>query len=166
MPTSIPDTEVLVGIATLGLTLTGFSGLVAILGRRSTGQWTTVERFQLVQLTGLSLAVTFASFVPILASAALEESSAALRLSSGLIALVHIAPISYGIFNSIRNPEIVAAFPPGVTRFLESVGVLLILAGLACAFDFLGAHSLVILLNLLWMLMVGAVSFIKLLTNS
>ena len=110
MPTSILDTEVLIGIATLGLTLTGFSGLVAILGRRSTGQWTTVERFQLIQLMGLSLAVTFASFVPILTSAAFEESTA-LRLSSGLIALVHIAAISHGIFNSIRNPEIVAAFP-------------------------------------------------------
>jgi hypothetical protein len=76
MENAIPESEVLVGIATPGLTLTGFSGLVAVMGRRRDGQWTAGERFQFFQLAAISLAVTFAVFVPAVASTALATETA------------------------------------------------------------------------------------------
>ena len=50
MDTALPDPEILIGIAALGLTVTGFSGLISVLGRRSTGEWSDQEKFQLGQL--------------------------------------------------------------------------------------------------------------------
>ena len=86
---AIPDPEIFGGIAALGLTLTGFSGLISVLGRRSSGHWTEAERFQLSELIVISLAVTFASFIPIL-SGLLQSDEAALTSSLFLVASCHL----------------------------------------------------------------------------
>ena len=93
--TAFPDPEVLVGIAALGLTVTGFSGLIAVLGRRQSGQWTESERVQLVELVGASLSVTFASFIPILVRT-LQPDDKALPTALFLVALFHLALIIRG----------------------------------------------------------------------
>ena len=165
MENAIPESEVLIGIATLGLTLTGFSGLVAIMGKRSIGSWTKGERIQFIQLAAVSLAVTFASFVPILASTALTDATS-LRVSNGVIALVHIACMAHALPDVIRIPEVRAAYGGGLVLFMTGGGLLLIFAAIGCAFDLLGAQALVMLLNLLWMFFVATVNFVQLLTRN
>jgi hypothetical protein len=161
---AIPDSEVLIGIATLGLTLTGFSGLVAIMGQRGTGTWTTGERIQFIQLAAVSLAVTFSSFVPILASTELSDA-VSLRVSNGIIALVHAACMSHGLFNVMRASEVRNSYGLGLVLFMTGGGILLILAGIGCALNLLHAQALVMLLNLLWMFFVAVINFIQLLVR-
>ena len=99
----ILDSEVLVGLATLGLTLTGFSGLVAIMGKRGTGQWSEGEKVQFIELAVISLTVTFGAFVPILVS--LEfPGEIALRVSLGIIAFAHLGCLVRGLFTVAKTP--------------------------------------------------------------
>ena len=161
----IPDSEVLVGISALGLTLTGFSGLVAIMGRRSSGVWTEGERTQFIELAVLSLSVTFGAFVPILVS---YEFSAAtsLQLSVGIIAVVHLGCMIHGMAHVVRSADVRTAYARGVIPLLVSGGTLLIVASLVSALGLIGSQTLLILLNLLWMLFVAVVNFVQLLISS
>ena len=101
------DSEVLVGIATLGLTLTGFSGLVAIMGRRGLGHWTEGERIQFVELAVISLTVTFGAFVPIVLALGIADELS-LRLSLGIIAVAHICCMVHGLLTVSRSPHSIA----------------------------------------------------------
>ena len=161
----MPDSEVLVGISALGLTLTGFSGLVAVMGRRSAGFWTEGEKTQFIELAVLSLSVTFGAFVPIVVSHGFSEVTS-LRLAVGIIATIHLGCLVHGMSTVVRSSDVRAAYAPGLIPFLLVGGVLLIVASFAAAFGFFGSHSLLILLNLLWMLFVAVVNFVQLLTSS
>ncbi|MFZ8990595.1 MAG: hypothetical protein ACO2ZJ_09680, partial [Pseudohongiellaceae bacterium] len=85
----MPDPEIFIGMSALGLTVTGFSGLISVLGRRAAGHWTDAERFQLEQLLELSLAVTFASLIPILVDMAAAPDRA-LAIATLLVAIFHL----------------------------------------------------------------------------
>ena len=161
----IPDSEVLVGIATLGLTLTGFSGLVAIMGKRGSGQWTEGERIQFIELAVISLTVTFGAFVPILISLVLSDALA-LRLSLGIIVVAHIGCLAHGLSTVWKSSDARAEYAPGVIVFMMSGGVLIIGASLAAVSGVLEGQALLILLNLLWLLFVAVVNFVQLLTSS
>ncbi len=162
----ILDSEILVGIATLGLTLTGFSGLVAIMGKRGSGQWTEGERVQFIELAVISLTVTFGAFVPLLAALEFSDEDVSLRVSLGIIAAAHLGCLARGLFTVLRTPGARAEYAPGAILFMISGGVLLIGAAALAVFGFLGSYPLLILLNLLWLLFVAVVNFIQLLTNS
>ena len=84
----LPDSEIFIGMSALGLTVTGFSGLISVLGRRASGKWSDEERFQLEQLIELSLAVTFASFIPILVITAANQENV-LPIATVLVAIFH-----------------------------------------------------------------------------
>lgn len=160
----MPDAEIFVGLATLGFTLTGFSGIVAIIGQRRPGQWSGAERFNLVQLLVVSLTVTFGSFVPIVAATFLPVEPA-LRVSNGVIGLLHISAMAHGVLATARNPQISRQFPPGFVVVMLVGGGILILASIACAFNILGAQSFVLILNLLYIFGVGVAHFVALLTK-
>ena len=161
----ILDSEVLVGIATLGLTLTGFSGLVAIMGKRGSGQWTGGERVQFIELAVISLTVTFSAFVPIVVS--LEFSGdMSHRVSLGIIAAAHLGCLVRGLSTVLKTPDARVEYAPGVIFFMIAGGVLIIGASLLAVVGFLGGFALLILLNLLWLLFVAVVNFVQLLTNS
>ena len=159
------DSEVLVGIATLGLTLTGFSGLVAIMGKRGSGHWSGGERVQFIELAVISLTVTFSSFVPIVVS--LEVSGdVSHRVSLGIIAAAHLGCLVRGLSTVLKTPEARAEYAPGVIIFMIAGGLLIIGASLLAAFGFFGSYAFWILLNLLWLLFVAVVNFVQLLTSS
>ena len=161
----ILDSEVLVGIATLGLTLTGFSGLVAIMGKRGSGQWTGGERVQFIELAVISLTVTFSSFVPIVVS--LEFSGdVSYRVSLGIIAAAHLGCLARGLSTVLKTPDARAEYAPGAIFFMISGGILIIGAALLAVFGFFESYAFLILLNLLWLLFVAVVNFVQLLTNS
>ena len=158
------DPGVLAGIAALGLTLTGFSGLVAVLGSRGAGRWTKGELFQFIEMITVSLAVTFMAFVPILASTIFSDQ-VGLRVSNGVIAGVHAVLLVRGVRKVVMDPEARRAFARGVLKFLTGGGILTITAGLASALGLINTQSFTILLNLLWMFFVATVQFVQLLSK-
>jgi hypothetical protein len=165
MDSTFPDSEILVGIATLGLTVTGFSGLIAVLGRRHSGQWTEAEQFQLGELVGTSLAVTFASFIPILVVTVQAETQA-LSTALFLVALLHLMLIVRGALNNFRGGASNAKVPNKVAAFLIPGGLVMTGAAFLSSFGSIAGSAFLLVLNLLWMLMVAVVHFVLLLLNS
>ncbi len=162
----LPDAEVLIGIAALGLTVTGFSGLVAVLGRRASGRWTESEQFQLAQLVEVSLAVTFAAFFPILAGLA-AEPAVALPFATAAVAVAHLVVLLRGVFAGfLRRGPSVANLPTPLVLFMVLGGLGIIVASGAASLGFVGGHAFLIVLNLVWQLMVSAVHFVALLFNT
>ena len=77
----MPSDVLLIGIATLGVTLAGFAGVVAVF--REDDTWTDVHSFRLRVLVRNSLAVMFMSLLPLVFFAALGDERAALGSASG-----------------------------------------------------------------------------------
>ena len=162
---SIPESEILVGIAALGLTVTGFSGLISVLGKRSSGRWTDAERFQLRELIVVSLGVTFASFIPILVSL-IQAGESALFSAAFLIALFHLLILVRGASRNFRGSGAAPKMPPYVVGFMLVGGLILIAAAFLASFQIVGGAAFLIVANLLWQLLVATIHFVLLLLNA
>src|SRR3954471_23333469 len=82
---------VLLGIAGVATTFSGFSGVVAAFGGRAEGNWSPEERVRAINMLVLSLAVSLFSFLP-LTEELLKISDFAVWTSSSLL---------LGIFSAI-----------------------------------------------------------------
>ena len=87
------NTQTLETIAEVAIALAGFSGIVAVLGQRSSGKWSPTERVRLRLLLEVSLLAVFLSFLP---SLMLRGTSpiAAWRISNGVCGLARLSPRS------------------------------------------------------------------------
>src|SRR3954468_4568409 len=56
---------VLLGIAAVATTFSGFSGVVAVFGGRAEGNWAPEEQIRLINMLVLSLTVSLFSFLPL-----------------------------------------------------------------------------------------------------
>jgi hypothetical protein len=81
----VPSEVLLVGIATLGVTLAGFAGVVAVF--REDDTWTDVHSFRLRVLVRNSLAVMFMSLLPLLFFAGSGDERAAIGAASSASAV-------------------------------------------------------------------------------
>ena len=77
---AVPSEVLLIGIATLGVTLAGFAGVVAVF--RENGTWTDVHSFRLRVLVRNSLAVMFMSLLPLGFFAGFADERAAIGAAS------------------------------------------------------------------------------------
>ena len=77
----MPSEVLLVGIATLGVTLTGFAGVVAVF--REDDAWTEVQAFRLRVLVRNGLAVMFMALLPLLFLAGFDDDRVAIGAASG-----------------------------------------------------------------------------------
>src|SRR3954470_13843816 len=82
---------VLLGIAGVATTFSGFSGVAAVFGGRAEGNWAPEERVRAINMLVLSLAVFMFSFLP-LTEELLKISDPAIWVSSSLL---------LGIFSAI-----------------------------------------------------------------
>ena len=162
--TLLPDPEIFIGMSALGLTVTGFSGLIAVLGRRAAGNWSLADRLQLEQLLEVSLAVTFASLIPILVSAA-AESQSALGVATGLVALFHLVIMARGFVKLRTRGRPSFDLPGSVVLIFFVGGSLLILGALASSFVYLKWAALFLLSNIVWLLVIAITHFVVLLMN-
>ena len=160
----MPDSEVLVGIAALGLTVTGFSGLISVLGRRSAGHWSEAERFQLGELIVVSLAVTFAAFIPVLI-AMVQDGERAILTAALLVAIAHALVLGRGVVKNYRGGVEAPNLPNGLVAFMVLGGLVLIVATFMAGFSLLPGAAFLIVANLLWQLMVACTHFVLLLMN-
>jgi len=76
----VPSEVLLIGIATIGVTLAGFAGVVAVFRQDNT--WTDVHSFRLRVLVRNSLAVMFMSLLPLLFFAGFGDERAAIGAAS------------------------------------------------------------------------------------
>lgn len=88
-PGTLMENEgLLIGIAEVSIALTGFAGVVVVLGRRASGPWPLAEQFQLRSLVENGLLVVLAALLPFAVSQHTEEPSVIWRVSSGIFGAV------------------------------------------------------------------------------
>jgi hypothetical protein len=75
--------DALATIAEIAIAVAGFSGVAAVLGRRSQGEWSPLDVFRLRSLLLSSLSIVIFCFLPIVLSLTVLESSLVWALSSG-----------------------------------------------------------------------------------
>jgi hypothetical protein len=76
-------TDALATIAEIAIAVAGFSGVAAVLGRRSQGEWSPLDVFRLRALLLSSFSIVIFCFLPIVLSLTLLSSSSVWALSSG-----------------------------------------------------------------------------------
>ena len=161
------QSETLRTIAEIGIALAGFTGVVAVLGRRSGGDWSPLEALRLHVLIQTSLLVVFLSFLPILLLRA-ASAETAWRTANGACGLALVVT-TYVIVTrwrasgyswegaSVRVARLLGAIST-VALFL----ILLLQFAAALGFSLLDAF-LVYALGLLYLLALGAMNFVFLL---
>ena len=160
----LPDSEIFIGLSALGLTVTGFSGLVAVLGRRATGSWTDRDRLQLEQLLELSIAVTFASLIPVLVSVA-TDSVAALSVATVLVAVFHFIIMARGFLKIVSRKAASIDLPRYLSVTFFVGGAVLITGAIASGLGYIEWAALFLLSNIVWLLIVALTHFVILLMN-
>ena len=83
----MPDPfETLATLGEIGIALTGFSGVVAVLGQRGRGEWSTPDWLRFSMLLGYSLGSVFFAFLPALLLALGASTAATWALASLILA--------------------------------------------------------------------------------
>lgn len=146
-------------IAEVAIGLLGFTAVVAVLGRRARGDWTTDELLTFRVLLETSATALFVSFVPgLLAMTGLADGTV-WRVSNAVLGGIHLASFSAFLFR-VRG----ASTPPTLGQKLLSVtAVLIIGAHLLVATGVIGWARMIFLLGLLQQLYVGVHNFVLLL---
>jgi hypothetical protein len=83
----VQEAETFRTLAEIAIALAGFTGIVAVLGRRVRGEWTPLEWARLRDLLLASLGVVFFAFIPELLYSVIPELPTVWRISSGFFAL-------------------------------------------------------------------------------
>jgi hypothetical protein len=79
--------KVFIALAEIGVAIAGFSGVVAVFGARSEGQWTPDDRLRLAFLLTCSMTVVFFSLLPFAMAALHVPAKVVWRAASGLLAI-------------------------------------------------------------------------------
>ncbi len=150
----------------IGIGLVGFTGVVAVLGRRARGEWTRWEMVRFFLLLHMSVLVIFLSLVPAWLGQ-LDLSAAAIwQMSTGLLALGHGSSFGWALFSVRPRDE-----SRSQARFLRpllvpvfTIGALVVVAEVVVAFGFLPERAEFVFSGaLMWVLFLAVLSFITLL---
>ena len=78
--------DLLIGIAEVSIALTGFAGIVAVFGRRTTGPWPLADQYLLRSLIENGLLVVLAALLPFAVLQHTQDPTVVWRVSSGPLA--------------------------------------------------------------------------------
>lgn len=164
-PRIVEESETLRTLAEVAVALTGFTGIVAVLGRRAGGEWSPLELLRLRMLLDTSLGVLFASLLPVLLLTLHPSRESLWRVSNSLQFLLHLggAVVLY-----LRVSRLEASQWPPEERWLTAVfapisTVLLAAQAGAVLGRLPGYESFVYLLGLMYFLVLAALHFVLLL---
>jgi hypothetical protein len=154
-------------IAELSVAFTGFTGVVAVFGRRPEAPWAPVEVFRFRVLLGASLATLFFSLLPFILHYSGLSNLVLWRACSGLVAL-HLASVA-----ALDSRSLVRLRREGARPFffaLEAsvaiVALPIFSAQVVNALGYLGDVSFALFLSaLVYYLFVAAVNFVRLLSG-
>jgi hypothetical protein len=143
-------------IAEIAIALTGFTGIVTVLGRRGRGDWSARDLFRVKALLYWSLSTMFLAFLPTFLLGLGEVVAAPWRVAHGVFACFHSAVFVW-FFREVGRTG------TRLSRFAYSslvIGALVLFAEIlvACGLFQEQAPSLY-LLALLWFLYLAAGSF-------
>jgi hypothetical protein len=115
----------------VAVALVGFTGVVAVLGHRDQGTWTSAERLQLRVLVETSLTALFASLVPALLFLATASETTVWRLANLVIGVLHVTNFAAFALRARAAPTttsqralIVLGVSTIAAHFLAAAGVL------------------------------------------
>jgi hypothetical protein len=154
----LAHSDILRLIAEIAVALTGFTGIVAVLGRRARGDWSPEEMLSLRVLIETSLTALFLSFIPDLLNMVVDSESTVWRVSNGLLGITHLA--TFGAFllrAKLANPTS-SQVMLGVTAISLILAHFLVAAGL-----FTTWAALIFIIGLLQQLFIAIHNFVILL---
>ena len=150
--------DTLATIAEVSVALAGFTGVVAVLGRRSSGGWSREELLQLRALVETSLTAFFVSFVPGIVNSTVDTEVAVWRWSNGALAIAHLANLASFFLRTTRG-----ATPTADQRISGAFGAVFVLLHLAAALGLVTWAAPLFVVGLLGLLFVAAQNFVLLL---
>lgn len=151
------NADILTTIAEVAIALTGFTGVVAVFGRRSRGAWTPHELLQLRALVETSLTAFFVSFVPALLAMVVDSESHVWRSANVVLGLAHAANLAAFSLRMRMAPSTAGQ----VT--LATVGVVFIATHLLVGVGLVGYAEPIFVLGLLQQIFVAVHNFVLLL---
>jgi hypothetical protein len=163
----VDQVELLTAIIEVSIALIGFSGLVVILGRRSSGEWVTGDRLRLIVLLGLGF-ISFACALVALTFVSSGLSHSAAWAFSSLVWLIFSVPFLVFIVSKVFSPEAGSELDREPFRrwawyFGVGLGVFVTTAGLQVANAAFLLAFWPFFLGLVVLLILGVVQFFRLL---
>jgi hypothetical protein len=154
--------DFLIALAQIGVAIAGFSGIVAVVGARSAGQWRPDDRLRLAFLLVCSLTVVFFSLLPFAMTALHLPDTVLWRSTSGLLA-VWLVLANILAFRSMARArhEFQSDSRPWlktVTRAGDTASVIVLTYNVVWM-----AEAGLFILVLLWLLLQSVVMFVELL---
>ncbi len=149
--------SILTTVAEVAIALTGFTGVVAVLGHRQNHDWSPEERLQLRTLVETSLTALFASFVPSVLLIFLSSEPASWMGANLFLGSLHAANLSAFLL------RMKGAKPTAGQRALLSIGIAAILAHFLAFFGVLPWYIGIFMLGLLQQIFIAAYNFVLLL---
>ena len=148
-------------LAEVGVAITGFAGIVAVVAYSSSGSWGDADRGNFRTLVLWSLGAAFLAYVPVVFASLGSRVPAPWRLSNAIFAVFH-GYMFFHSFKIIRQRPDGVRVPPSAT-FLGAVGLLVISAEIAAAAGPLASIApSVYLTAVLWFLFLAATRFFAL----
>ena len=144
----------------VAITTAGFSGVVAALGRRATGEWTQTEQLLLKMLLTASTSTLIFSFLPFVLID-LTSTEFAWRVCSGLLGSYYIAIV---VIRSRQRRTVghwVLRVSPWVFGIVHAIITVVVLGN-----AFLLASPSLYVLAVIWGLSVAILAFVALLLES
>jgi hypothetical protein len=149
--------DILQTIAEVAVALTGFSGVVVVLGPRGSGSWSREDLLQLRTLVEPSLVALFGSFLPGTLLLAVRSEPFAWRLSNGALAMLGLVALV-----AFARRSRLAGTTPG-QRVLVALAIFGIGALFITSLGLLPHYELTFVLGLILALIVAAYNFLLLL---
>jgi len=164
-PFFVEESETLRTLAEVAVALTGFTGIVAVLGRRAGGEWAPLEMLRLRMLLETSLGVLFLSLLPLVMQTLRPSEQSLWRVSNGLECLVYLGGL---LLLCLRVSKLEPSQWPPEEKWLTAalVPLSLVILGLEAGFalGILTAYgSFAYLLGLAFLLGLAALHFVLLL---
>jgi len=152
------DTQsVITTVAEVSIALTGFTGVVAVLGNRRDHDWTAEERLQLRTLVETSLTALFASFAPSVLYLISTSEPFVWRIANLFLGALHLANL---VAFLVRAKT---ARPTASQKSLLVIGVATILAHFLASVGALPWYVLIFILGLLQQVFIATLNFVLLL---
>ena len=136
-------------MAEIAIAIAGFSGIAAVLGRHSDGEWASVDVFRLRLLLRISFAVVLFCFLPIVLSSASVAPKMTWAVSSGAWLAYFCTNLAIGIPHALRTAHLTGE--PIERRYAALMGSL--------AAGIITLHALnVVLIQEIWPYLAGLVA--------
>lgn len=157
--------DILTTTAEVGIALAGFSGIVAVLGRRAEGAWSGADRVRLTMLLETSFAAVLWSFAPlVLLSAEVAPQRVWLLTSGGYVGYMLLQfPLRTRQLTSADRADSDVPIRPWYLAFVISGAVAHTLLQLANAAWLRAPWPHIV--AVLWALTLGFVMFVRLLRS-